>query len=67
MSIGIMELGCSDIAVSVSDLSANGVVFERYPDMGQDEADIAPFPNGDKVAWFKDPDGNLRPLSHHVG
>ena len=52
-----------DIAGSVSELAAKGVVFERYPNMGQDEQGICTFPTGDKVAWFKDPDGNEFVLS----
>ena len=37
-----------------------------YPHMGQDERGICTFPNGDKVAWFKDPDGNVLSLSQHA-
>jgi hypothetical protein len=43
-----------------------GITFEIYPNMGQDECAICTFPNGDKVAWFKDPDGNLLSISQHV-
>ena len=56
-----------DIRTDVVKLAANGVAFERYPNMGQDETNIATFPNGDKVAWFKDPDGNVLSLSQHGG
>jgi hypothetical protein len=42
------------------------VAFERYPNMGQDERGIATFPTGDKVAWFKDPDGNVLSISQHA-
>ena len=52
-----------DIAADVDQLAAKGVAFERYPNMGQDERGIATFPTGDKVAWFKDPDGNLLSLA----
>jgi len=56
-----------DIISDVTRLAAKGVVFERYPNMGQDEMGIATFPTGDKVAWFKDPDGNVLSLSQHAG
>jgi catechol 2,3-dioxygenase-like lactoylglutathione lyase family enzyme len=47
-------------------LSARGVVFEKYP-FAQDQATgIWTTPNGDKVAWFKDPDGNVLSLSEHI-
>lgn len=55
-----------DIVSAVDGLVQKGVVFERYPNMGQDERGIVTFPNGDKVAWFKDPDGNVLSLSQHT-
>lgn len=56
----------SDIGADVTDLTQKGVSFERYPDMGQDVQGICTFPTGDKVCWFKDPDGNLLSLSQHA-
>lgn len=55
-----------DIGNEVHDLSRKGVAFQSYPNMGQDSNGIATFPTGDKVAWFKDPDGNVLSLSHHA-
>lgn len=55
-----------DIGATVAELVQKGVVFERYPNMGQDANGIATFPTGDKVAWFKDPDGNVLSLSQHL-
>jgi catechol 2,3-dioxygenase-like lactoylglutathione lyase family enzyme len=40
-------------------LSESGVQFERYEGMNQDYLGVWDVPNGSKVAWFKDPDGNL--------
>ena len=49
----------SDIEQDVRDMSARGVVFERYDYMGpQDDLGIWTSPSGAKIAWFKDPDGN---------
>jgi catechol 2,3-dioxygenase-like lactoylglutathione lyase family enzyme len=56
----------SDIASAVDALVKRGVVFEQYPNMGQDERGICTFPTGDKVAWFKDPDGNVLSISQHA-
>lgn len=60
---------CRDIAAEVDRLANRGVAFERY-DMGPhlkiDERGICTFPTGDKVAWFKDPDGNVLSLSQHA-
>jgi catechol 2,3-dioxygenase-like lactoylglutathione lyase family enzyme len=54
-----------DIAAAMDVLTAKGIMFTRYPNMGQDERGICTFPNGDRVAWFKDPDGNVLSISQH--
>jgi catechol 2,3-dioxygenase-like lactoylglutathione lyase family enzyme len=54
-----------DIVAAVKELSQAGVRFERYPQMPQDELGIWTAPGGAKVAWFKDPDGNVLSLSEH--
>jgi len=51
------------IADVVSELSRRGVKFERYPWMKQDGLGIWDAPSGAKVAWFKDPDGNVLSVS----
>ncbi|CAN5412907.1 VOC family protein [soil metagenome] len=55
----------ADIAKSARVLQEAGVVFERYPYMEQDDQGIWTTPNGAKVAWFKDPDGNVLSISQH--
>lgn len=44
-------------------LREQGVAFERYPGMAQDELGVWDAPGGSKVAWFKDPDGNTLSLA----
>ncbi len=59
----------ADIAASVRSLEAAGVRFERYDPKifhglpGQDTLGIWTAPGGAKIAWFKDPDGNLLSLA----
>src|SRR5215475_13706210 len=53
------------IEKAVSDLESKGVVFVRFPGLPQDSSGIWTAPSGDKVAWFKDPDGNILSLSEH--
>ncbi|HLH09374.1 MAG TPA: VOC family protein [Terriglobales bacterium] len=55
----------TDITSRVSELAAAGVTFERYPGMPQDQLGIWTAPGGAKVAWFKDPDGNVLSISEH--
>jgi catechol 2,3-dioxygenase-like lactoylglutathione lyase family enzyme len=40
-------------------LSARGVVFERFDGFSHDENGAVMTPDGARVAWFRDPDGNL--------
>ena len=50
---------------AVDALVAKGLTFERYGSCEQDARGIWTAPNGNKVAWFKDPDGNTISLSKH--
>lgn len=56
----------ADISATVRDLTAAGARFERYEFMQPDGQGIVTFPGGDRVAWFKDPDGNVLSVSQHV-
>jgi catechol 2,3-dioxygenase-like lactoylglutathione lyase family enzyme len=49
-----------------SALQTRGVQFERFGFFEQDALGIWTAPGGDKVAWFKDPDGNVLSVSQHV-
>jgi hypothetical protein len=42
------------------------VKFERYPAMTQDATGVWQAPSGAKVAWFKDPDGNVLSVSQQT-
>jgi catechol 2,3-dioxygenase-like lactoylglutathione lyase family enzyme len=54
-----------DITVAAADLAQAGIRFERYDFMKQNELGVWTAPTGAKVAWFKDPDGNLLSISEH--
>lgn len=49
----------SDITAAAKDLQSAGVKLEQYGLKEQDERGIWTAPGGAKVAWFKDPDGNI--------
>ena len=55
----------SDIKKVVTGLQGKDVRFERFGFFEQDELGIWTAPSGDKVAWFKDPDGNVLSVSQH--
>jgi catechol 2,3-dioxygenase-like lactoylglutathione lyase family enzyme len=57
----------ADIHSAIRELMQRGVHFEQFnlPFMKQDELGVWTPPNGDQVAWFKDPDGNVLSISQH--
>jgi catechol 2,3-dioxygenase-like lactoylglutathione lyase family enzyme len=61
--LGWQVSGIEDV---VRGLQKKGVHFEIFGFFKQDELGIWTAPTGDKVAWFKDPDGNILSVSQHV-
>ncbi len=67
MPAGYTVLGfeVADTSGTVARLAAAGVTFERFAFLGpaQSPDGIWTAPDGTRVAWFKDPDGNLLSVS----
>ena len=61
----ILGWSVDDIGNTVKGLQKKGVKFERYAGMDQDQLGIWTSPGGARIAWFKDPDGNVLSLSEH--
>jgi catechol 2,3-dioxygenase-like lactoylglutathione lyase family enzyme len=61
--LGWQVSGIEDV---VRSLQEKGVRFEIFGFFKQDELGIWTAPTGDKVAWFKDPDGNVLSVSQHI-
>lgn len=53
----------ADIAATARRLKDKGVELMRVEGLSQDELGIWNTPAGAKVAWFKDPDGNILSLT----
>ena len=66
MPFTILGWQVSGIEKIVAALQEKGVNFERFGFFEQDKLGIWTAPSGDKVAWFKDPDGNMLSVSQHV-
>jgi catechol 2,3-dioxygenase-like lactoylglutathione lyase family enzyme len=52
-----------DIVRAVERLSSRGVEFLGYDGLTQDERGIWISPGGARIAWFRDPDGNVLSLT----
>jgi catechol 2,3-dioxygenase-like lactoylglutathione lyase family enzyme len=53
----------TDIVSTVKQFAEKGIKFEKFSFIEQDDLGIWTAPGGTRVAWFKDPDGNLLSLS----
>ena len=55
----VLNFPVDNIEKTVDELTGKGIVFEQYDYLQTDEKGISRNPNGPKVAWFKDPAGNI--------
>ncbi|MGA2740717.1 MAG: VOC family protein [Bryobacteraceae bacterium] len=56
----ILGFNVPDVAATAKALRDKGVAFNIYPRLSQDEFGVWTAPGGTvRVAWFKDPDGNV--------
>ena len=55
----VLGFSVSDVDSVVAFLSKRGIVFERFDGFSHDERGVLKTPDGSRVAWFRDPDGNL--------
>jgi catechol 2,3-dioxygenase-like lactoylglutathione lyase family enzyme len=55
----VLGFAVSDLNAVTAVLSTRGVKWERFAKFPQDAAGVLVTPDGAKVAWFRDPDGNL--------
>ncbi len=54
-----------DVPAMVDWLKKQGVETEKYPFVQDKKTGIWSTPDGSKVAWFKDPEGNVLSVSQH--
>jgi catechol 2,3-dioxygenase-like lactoylglutathione lyase family enzyme len=58
-SFTVLGWHVGDIDAVVRELTGRGVAFERYEGLEQDALGVWRSPSGARVAWFRDPDGNV--------
>ena len=59
----VLGWNVSDIISTIKSLNKKGVFCEKYDFMDQDKFGVWKSPGGSKVAWFKDPVGNILSLT----
>ncbi len=55
----VLNFPVDDIDKAVDELNIKGVTFEQYKELQTDAKGISRNPDGPKIAWFKDPAGNI--------
>jgi predicted enzyme related to lactoylglutathione lyase len=56
----VLNFPVENIEKAVDELIAKGIVFEQYEgEIKTNEKGISTNPHGPKIAWFKDPAGNI--------
>lgn len=58
-SFTVLGWNVEDISSTIKSLNKKGIICEKYDFLQQDNSGIWTSPNGSKIAWFKDPDGNV--------
>lgn len=60
-SFTVLNFPVSDLEAAMAELKNRGITFEQYdlPNVKTDEKGIASGGGGPRIAWFKDPFGNI--------
>lgn len=55
----VMGFAVEDVDAAIDSLTARGVDFERFDGFPHEDNGALATPDGARVAWFRDPDGNI--------
>ena len=59
----VLGWGVDDISSTIKSLNEKNIFCEKYDFFEQDDLGVWRAPDGSKIAWFKDPDGNVLSLT----
>lgn len=55
----VVGFAVHDLDAEMAELSKRGITWERFAHFNHDERGVVITPDGDRVVWFRDPDGNV--------
>lgn len=59
----VLGWNVNEISSTIKELNSKNVFCIKYEFLKQDDLGVWTSPNGSKVAWFRDPDGNVLSLT----
>ena len=62
----VLGWAVANIEKTIAGLADRGVTCERFDALPQDELGVWLAPDGTRIAWLRDPDGNLLSLTEHA-
>jgi catechol 2,3-dioxygenase-like lactoylglutathione lyase family enzyme len=54
----VLGWAVADVDGAIAALASRGVVFEQFAGVEQEDTGVWTAPDGTRIAWFRDPDGN---------
>lgn len=55
----VVGFAVDDLDTVIAELSKRGITWARFDGFPHDERGVVITPDGDRVVWFRDPDGNM--------
>ena len=62
----VLGFAVEDLCEVIDGLEKHAVITERFHDFEQDARGMWTAPDGTKIVWFRDPDGNLLSVVHYA-
>ncbi len=63
----VLGFEVTDVEAVVAGLAERGVTFVRFEGFPHEENGLLTTPDGSRVAWIRDPDGNLLSMVQYAG
>jgi catechol 2,3-dioxygenase-like lactoylglutathione lyase family enzyme len=55
----VIGFAVDNLDAAITELSKRGLIWERFEGFPHDDRGVVITPDGDRVVWFRDPDGNI--------
>ncbi len=63
----VLGFAVDDLDVALAEMTARGLWIERFAHIAHDDRGVFTAPDASRIAWFKDPDGNILSMVQYAG